>query len=484
MATPAIDQVRPFVRTAIQASAGEAADALRAVMTRLDEPLRVAIAGKVKAGKSTLLNALVGEVLAPTDAGECTKVVTWYRNGPAYRVSIRPRGEDLREARFARVNGPIQVDLEGRPAEEIDLIEVDWPSAALRSATLIDTPGIASLSTDLAQRTHAFLAPEDDPAEADAIVYLMRHAHTSDVRFLEAFHDDEPGRPSPVTAIGVLSRCDELGGGAADSLEAAERIAARYRNDNRVRRLCQTVLPVSALLAETAATLRETEFAALASLASLSMSETEALLLSADRFARTDAAGVPEPQRVDLLRRFGLFGVRYALDAIRKGRIGNASELAELLMRSSGIHGLRRELATRFESRANTLKARSALAAVEAILRRTGAEDSALWTELERIRSGAHEFSELRVLTAIRTGELALNDDDAREAERLLGAFGASAAERAGVEPGASADDVRAGLLGSIGRWRAKAEAPIASAAVIETARVLVRTCEGLLADV
>ena len=38
----------------------------------------VAIAGKVKAGKSTLLNALVGEEIAPTDAGECTRVVTWY----------------------------------------------------------------------------------------------------------------------------------------------------------------------------------------------------------------------------------------------------------------------------------------------------------------------------------------------------------------------------------------------------------------------
>ena len=50
-------------------------------LRRLDEPLRVAIAGKVKAGKSTLLNALVGEQVAPTDAGECTRVVTWYRDG-------------------------------------------------------------------------------------------------------------------------------------------------------------------------------------------------------------------------------------------------------------------------------------------------------------------------------------------------------------------------------------------------------------------
>jgi len=37
---------------------------------RLTGPLRVAIAGKIKAGKSTLLNALLGEELAPTDAGE------------------------------------------------------------------------------------------------------------------------------------------------------------------------------------------------------------------------------------------------------------------------------------------------------------------------------------------------------------------------------------------------------------------------------
>ena len=31
----------------------------------------------------TLLNAFVGEELAATDAGECTKIVTWYRHGDA-----------------------------------------------------------------------------------------------------------------------------------------------------------------------------------------------------------------------------------------------------------------------------------------------------------------------------------------------------------------------------------------------------------------
>ena len=43
-------------------------DALRVCADRLDEPLRVALAGSLKAGKSTLLNALVGQDIAPTDA--------------------------------------------------------------------------------------------------------------------------------------------------------------------------------------------------------------------------------------------------------------------------------------------------------------------------------------------------------------------------------------------------------------------------------
>ena len=45
---------------------------LDAQVARLEGPLRIAVAGKVKAGKSTLLNALVGEQIAPSDAGECS----------------------------------------------------------------------------------------------------------------------------------------------------------------------------------------------------------------------------------------------------------------------------------------------------------------------------------------------------------------------------------------------------------------------------
>src|SRR5215204_2917468 len=72
----------------VVAVAPEAADQVRHIGARLHEPLRVAIAGRLKAGKSTLVNALIGRRVAPTAVGECTRVVTRFRYGPADRIDV------------------------------------------------------------------------------------------------------------------------------------------------------------------------------------------------------------------------------------------------------------------------------------------------------------------------------------------------------------------------------------------------------------
>src|SRR4051812_3204974 len=66
----------------------DAAGQVRHIGERLGEPLRVAIAGRLKAGKSTLVNALIGRRVAPTAVGECTRVVTRFRYGPADRIDV------------------------------------------------------------------------------------------------------------------------------------------------------------------------------------------------------------------------------------------------------------------------------------------------------------------------------------------------------------------------------------------------------------
>jgi hypothetical protein len=461
---------------------------LEAERARLDEPLRVAIAGKVKAGKSTLLNALVGEELAPTDAGECTKVVTWYRDGITYRVMLHPREGEPRQVPFSRDAGAIDVDLQGMPVEFVDRLEVEWPSSSLRSMTLIDTPGIASLSIDVSARAQAFLAPgEDQVTPADAVLYLMRHLHTTDIGFLETFHDQEVAQATPVNAIAVLSRADEVGVGRLDSMSSASRIANRYKHDPKVRRLCQTVVPVAGLLAQSGSTLREAEYKALHLIGTAPAEEADRLFLSTDRFVQAPTQiPLTSMEREHLLDRFGLFGVRLAAALIRQGAVTTSTQLANELVLRSGLVELKQVLLSQFAARRDVLKSRSALLALESIVRdSTVAGSDQLASELERVTAGAHEFAEVRLLNALRAGAVkGVKAAECEEMERLLGGEGSSPSTRLGLDPGAADGEVRTALQNAIGRWQRRAENPLSSREAADASRVLIRTCEGMLVDV
>jgi len=325
-----------------------AAAPIQEATRRLQQPLRVAIAGKVKAGKSTLLNALVGERLAPTDARECTKIVTWYRDGSTYRVLMHRDAGEPSSLQFRRDENALEISLPNVDLDSIDHLEVEWPSNALRSMTLIDTPGIDSINVDISARTEGFLAPQDQPSSADAVLYLMRHLHESDVRFLESFHDQVASQPGAVNSIGILSRADEIGVGRIDAMGSARRIAARYTFDPKVRKLCQTVIPMSGLLAETATTLRQAEFQQLQTLALADRGALDELLISVDRFNTADTSVAITPiERQELLDRFGLFGVRVSCALIRQKSAASSSELAELLVDRSGLATLRTTLRRR-----------------------------------------------------------------------------------------------------------------------------------------
>jgi hypothetical protein len=462
---------------------GPAMPDLSAAAARLDEPLRVALAGRIKAGKSTLLNALVGQELAATDAGECTRVVTWYRDGLAYRVMAHPRSGPPLPLPPRPSGALLDIDLRGMRAEDVDRLVVDWPSASLRTMTLVDTPGMDSLSSELSRRAESALGGDDDaPAQVDAVVYLMRHVHASDVRFLESFRDD-PAERRPINTLGVLARADEVGHGREDALESAARIAARYEQDPRLTSLCSTVLPVAGLLAATAATLREDEFRAVTTLAAADEAERDRLLLTASRFTTAES---PIPldvaRRAALMDRLGYFGIRLALRLVQTGTATTANTLSRELLTHSGLAPLREALATRFAARADVLKARSALLALDAVVARWPVPAAAgLRHELERITSGAHEFAELRLLDTLRGGGLMLTDAERAQAQRLLGDAGVDPRTRLGLAPGTRPPEVQRAATAALAQWQRRAEHPSSARDVREAARVLVRTCEALV---
>ncbi|MDQ3468636.1 MAG: dynamin family protein [Actinomycetota bacterium] len=456
-------------------------------LDRLDEPLRVAIAGKMKSGKSTLLNALIGEEIAPTDASECTRVVTWYEHGPRPRVTLHPTAGPSRELAIRRADGRLALDLGEDSPEQIDRLEIEWPSPSLRPTTLVDTPGIDSPSAAVSQRTTRFLTPEDEPSAADAIVYLLRHLHASDVHFLESFRDTALGRATMVNTVGVLSRADEIGAGRIDALLSARVVAARYRDHPVVRQLCSTVVPVAGLLAQAGRTLRQSEYADIEALAGTPRDVTEGMLISVDRFVRADApVPVPAEQRAALLDRLGVFGVRLAITFVRAG-MRDATALAQELARRSGLDEVRQLLTVQFSERSGLLKGRSAVLGLERVLRdRPRAGTEAISAVAERIVAEAHELRELTLLHALRGSRVsfaAFGTGEDLVAERLLGAAGIAPTRRLGLGPNTTDAELRAASRDAVRVWRARAASTLVDPETTAACHVVVRSCEGVLAD-
>ncbi len=460
------------------------APGLDAVIARLAGPLRVAIAGRVKAGKSTLLNALVGERLAPTDAGECTTLVTWYQYGQSYEVTAV--GHDGRSTAlpFRRIDGALSFDVSSMTAETIERIVVSWPSSALRTITLIDTPGLASLAGENSLRTSEFLALDDSrPSDADAMIYLMRHLHRRDAEFLGSFMDRSVAGSSPVNAVAVLSRADEIGAGRLDAMASARQIADRYEQNETIRTLCTAVVPVAGLIAETGLTLREHEAWALRQLADTPAPVLQRMLRSADAFCETSASELTVELRRQLLDRLGMFGVRFCVAEIDRRDTTTAGDLARALTAESGLDAVNRLVADHFLPRADILKARTALAALRTIAleleRVHPANGRKLAADIERCEASSPDFAELRLIHLVLSGLVAFDEDQRLELD-VLTTPAAGVERRLGGDRDSDQGILRARALSGVERWRTLGAIPMADAAMREACETMAHSYESL----
>lgn len=183
------ESLRGFEALARERGAEMVADEAARALEPLERgELQVVVLGQFKRGKSSVINAVLGEPILPTGMVPVTSVASLIRYGP------EPAAEAvLRDGRREPIEPnalPAYITESGNPENQkgVEHVEIAHPASILHDGlVLVDTPGVGSVHIDTTERALAFLPRVDaaivvlspDPpisqAELDYIREIRRH---------------------------------------------------------------------------------------------------------------------------------------------------------------------------------------------------------------------------------------------------------------------------------------------------------------------
>lgn len=199
---------------------------------------RIVVLGEMKRGKSTLINALLGEALLPSDVNPCTALISLVRHGLERQVTLHynndqpPATIDFETFKTKYTISPDEArQLDTNAFPDISHVVIECPSPLLASGLeIVDTPGLNDTETRNQQvltylneaQAVVFVMDAMQPITLDERRYLRNHIQSRD---LECFY--------------VINGWDRIRG----SLVNPDDATALQQAENRQRQVFSQSLP-------------------------------------------------------------------------------------------------------------------------------------------------------------------------------------------------------------------------------------------------
>ncbi len=484
--------------------AGELDSVLLEMKERLEAPLRVAVVGGIKVGKSTFMNALMGADILCTGVLETTYTVCWFRYGEQPGLTICFRDGRQQDAPMSELR-----KWSARAGEEdnermdgVKYLIIYYPSEVLRTMEFIDTPGLdASYGRD-SRNTLDFLSirgSEDTIYEAgmaDAVIYAFcRTKDKDDDEILEEFHKGKGSTISPINSVGLLTKVDVTGGWDVFSerspVEAARTVTDNLMKKEGIRKLLFAVLPVSAMVCEGYAQLTAADWEALRQIAGTGMEKLQDMLFDAELFVRSEGGEYAPLGAADSRRRLQqLLGQCGILEISRLLKAGKEpTEIGDILQETSGMQAVRDILMRHFGNRTFLIKAQYIFNRLRALARqmREDPEVSArlkavcrqMTDQIDGLLTSVQSLKELKVLQAYYNGQLQFSDEEEKQDFlSIMGEFGRSAEARLGVKEGTAVRELACCAQQKAAAWHGRASDWMKPRAYVEAATIAARSYE------
>ena len=205
----------------------------------LDRPLLVTVMGEFNSGKSTFVNALIGEEVAPMGITPTTATINVLKYGAERQGRVVYHDDEVRDVAWADVPTLLK-GLDAQEAKRIRVVEVLYPLETLQRVNVVDTPGLNSIHPEHEETARKFIA------EADAVLWLFTVDQAAKATEGEALGKIKAAGKKILGVVNKIDRCapeeltrivDHVRAALGEHLEtivpfaAREALRARKSND-------------------------------------------------------------------------------------------------------------------------------------------------------------------------------------------------------------------------------------------------------------